>query len=83
MYVCMYVSGVSQFLAIQAGHILSQSQQLSRGRGRGPLAKIISLRGNPLGNRFSVVQSFIFPLPFAMKLIKINLWNQGTQCIVP
>ena len=22
-------------------------------------------------------QRFIFPLPFAMKLIKINLWNQG------
>jgi hypothetical protein len=23
-------------------------------------------------------QRFIFPLPFAMKIIKINLWNQGT-----
>jgi hypothetical protein len=22
-------------------------------------------------------QRFIFPLPFAMKIIKINLWNQG------
>jgi hypothetical protein len=22
-------------------------------------------------------QRFIFPVPFAMKLIKINLWNQG------
>jgi hypothetical protein len=31
-------------------------------------------------------QRFIFPLPFAMKIIKINLWNQGndkvTQCMV-
>jgi hypothetical protein len=26
---------------------------------RGPLAKIISLRGNPLGNRFSVVQCIV------------------------
>jgi hypothetical protein len=25
-------------------------------------------------------QRFIFPLPFAMKLIKINLWNQGISC---
>jgi hypothetical protein len=24
-------------------------------------------------------QRFIFPLPFAMKIIKINLWNQGTR----
>jgi hypothetical protein len=24
-------------------------------------------------------QRFIFPLPFAMKIIKINLWNQGTM----
>jgi hypothetical protein len=24
-------------------------------------------------------QRFIFPLPFAMKLIKINLWNQGSK----
>jgi hypothetical protein len=24
-------------------------------------------------------QRFIFPLPFAMKIIKINLWNQGIQ----
>ena len=23
-------------------------------------------------------QRFIFPLPFAMKIIKINLWNQGS-----
>jgi hypothetical protein len=22
-------------------------------------------------------QRFIFPLPFAMKIMKINLWNQG------
>jgi hypothetical protein len=24
-------------------------------------------------------QRFIFPLPFAMKIIKINLWNQGRK----
>jgi hypothetical protein len=24
-------------------------------------------------------QRFIFPLPFAMKIIKINLWNQGRR----
>jgi hypothetical protein len=24
-------------------------------------------------------QRFIFPLPFAMKIIKINLWNQGSK----
>jgi hypothetical protein len=24
-------------------------------------------------------QRFIFPLPFAMKIIKINLWNQGNK----
>jgi hypothetical protein len=24
-------------------------------------------------------QRFIFPLPFAMKIIKINLWNQGKE----
>jgi hypothetical protein len=23
-------------------------------------------------------QRFIFPLPFAMEIIKINLWNQGS-----
>jgi hypothetical protein len=27
-------------------------------------------------------QRFIFPLPFAMKIIKINLWNQGIKIIV-
>jgi hypothetical protein len=27
-------------------------------------------------------QRFIFPLPFAMKIIKINLWNQGSQIVV-
>jgi hypothetical protein len=27
--------------------------------GSGPLAKIISLRGNPLGNRFSVIQCVV------------------------
>jgi hypothetical protein len=25
-------------------------------------------------------QRFIFHLPFAMKIIKINLWNQGSGC---
>jgi hypothetical protein len=24
-------------------------------------------------------QRFIFPLPFAMKMIKISLWNQGIK----
>jgi hypothetical protein len=27
-------------------------------------------------------QRFIFPLHFAMKIIKINLWNQGTACYI-
>ena len=27
-------------------------------------------------------QRFIFPLPFAMKIIKINLWNQGIKILV-
>jgi hypothetical protein len=26
-------------------------------------------------------QRFIFPLPFAMKIIKINLWNQGNNLV--
>jgi hypothetical protein len=26
-------------------------------------------------------QRFIFPLPFAMKRIKINLWNQGIGAV--
>jgi hypothetical protein len=28
----------------------------------------------------STDQRFIFPLPFATKIIKINLWNQGMAC---
>jgi hypothetical protein len=28
-------------------------------------------------------QRFIFPLPFAMKIIKINLWNQGRFLLAP
>jgi hypothetical protein len=28
-------------------------------------------------------QRFIFPPPFAMKIIKINLWNQGTKFTKP
>jgi hypothetical protein len=28
-------------------------------------------------------QRFIFPLPFAMKIIKINLWNQGISNTEP
>jgi hypothetical protein len=35
------------------------TDKLSLVSGRGPLAKIISLRGNPLGNRFSVVQCIV------------------------
>jgi hypothetical protein len=27
-------------------------------------------------------QRFIFPRPFAMKIIKINLWNQGSDHLV-
>jgi hypothetical protein len=27
-------------------------------------------------------QRFIFPPPFAMKIIKINLWNQGIKHVV-
>jgi hypothetical protein len=27
--------------------------------GRGPLAKIISLRGNPLGNKFSAIECIV------------------------
>jgi hypothetical protein len=30
-------------------------------------------------NQFAAFnQRFIFPLPFAMEIIKIHLWNQGT-----
>jgi hypothetical protein len=34
---------------------------------------------NLVSNRLPWFQRFIFPLPFAMKIIKINLWNQGTN----
>jgi hypothetical protein len=55
--------------------------------GRGPLAKIISLRGNPLGNRFSVIQCIApwmldYHKKFASKKLAKHREN-GWSVIIP